>query len=442
MKDPASIAEKAISFCKGDEAEAIVIKENSALTRFSQNRIHQNMATESIQLLIRVITEGCQGSYTTNRLDEDGMKHAADKAMEIAGSLPPEDSFPGLPSGYKSIKHESVAPATRQCTPSRRGAIVRQIIDIAEKKKVEASGAVAVETTNLAIVNTNGIHAVHHGTSAELNLAPSREPLSGYAYWIGKDIDDMPFVDFSHEAMDKAAFEGEPVNLDAGEYTVILSPYAMGNLVRYLAYTSFGARQYLEGRSFMSQMRGKKVTSERINISDNGLNPDGLPRAFDFEGVPKQKVWFIRNGIATDVVHDSVTAAKSGEKNTGHALPSPNTEGPMPLNLFMEPGASSEEEMISQVKKGLFITKFHYMNILEPVATIMTGMTKDGTFLIEDGKITAPVRNMRFTQNILEALEGTISLSQNRRLYGSSSATVMAPSALLERFRFTGVSSM
>ena len=131
--EPEKIAEKALTFCKGDEAEAIVIGENSSLTRFSQNRIHQNMATESVQVMIRILTGGSQGSYTTNRLDEDGLKHAADTALKIAGSIPGKETFPGLPSGNKVISYESVAPATEECTPERRAGIVRQIIDIAEK---------------------------------------------------------------------------------------------------------------------------------------------------------------------------------------------------------------------------------------------------------------------------------------------------------------------
>ena len=187
-------------------------------------------------------------------------------------------------------------------------------------------------------------------------------------------------------------------DLEPGAYDVILEEYAVQTILEYLAYAGFSALAVEEGRSFMDL--GNRVMGDNVSIWDDGNDPSGLPAAADFEGVAKQRVDLVTDGVATAVVHDSATARRAGVASTGHALPAPNTFGPMTWNLFMAPGSSSKEAMLSSIERGIWVTRFHYVNIVHPRKAVLTGMTKDGTFLIENGRIVRPIRNLRFTEEI------------------------------------------
>jgi predicted Zn-dependent protease len=426
-----------------DEYETIITLEKHALTRFARNSIHQNMASENTEMQIRIIKDGREGAFTTNRTDNpEAINDAVKMALQIAMAQKPDKTFPGLPRGGKPIHFQSVSPATEKCSPAKRASIVKKIVSLAKLHKVEAAGAVSTIMTKLFIENSSGVRAFQEYTIAELNLVTIRGPFSGFSYWVGKDIDEMPFEELALEAIRKTTFQGEPYLLDPGAYTVVFSPYAASTLARFLSYMGFGAKDYIEKRSFMNKLMGKKVAARLVTIYDDGLDPEGMPRAFDYEGVPKKKVYFIKNGVAAGLVHDSRTAAKMHVKNTGHALPAPNAFGPYAMNLFVAPGKMSEKELISGVERGIYVTKIHYPNIVEPVSTVMTGMTKDGTFLIENGRITKPIRNLRFTQNLLEAFANVEAIGSERRCLASNMSIVTAPPLRIRDFLFTGVSDI
>ena len=183
---------------------------------------------------------------------------------------------------------------------------------------------------------------------------------------------------------------------------------------------------------------GKRIVGKNISIWDDGFDSRGLPMPFDFEGVPKQRVDIIQSGVAKEVVYDSHTANREGKHSTGHALPAPNTFGPIPLNLFMAPGDSSKEEMLSSTSHGLWVTRFHYVNVVHPLKAVLTGMTRDGTFWIENGEIAYPVKNLRFTQGILEALSRVEQISKRLTLQKTWFGGTVAPALKIESFNFTG----
>jgi predicted Zn-dependent protease len=224
-----------------------------------------------------------------------------------------------------------------------------------------------------------------------------------------------------------------PISIDAGEYDTILMPYAVADMLEFLAWLGFGALSVQEGRSFMKL--GEKITGEKITIWDDGRDMRGLPRAFDSEGVPKERVDLIVNGIANAVVYDSRTAHKEGKESTGHSSGGPGTYDPMPTNLFMQPGDSNIDEMIATTERGVIVTRFHYTNVIHPTQTIITGMTRDGTFLIEDGKITKPIKNLRFTDSILERFNHVRQISEATK----RQAGAVVPALRVSGFRFTGV---
>jgi predicted Zn-dependent protease len=191
------------------------------------------------------------------------------------------------------------------------------------------------------------------------------------------------------------------------------------------------------------------MVDEKVTIYDDGLDPEGLQVPFDFEGIPKKKVTFFEKGVVKEVTYDSFTGGREGKDSTGHGLIAPNTSGPIPINLFMEGGESSLEEMIQSVRRGIYVTRFHYTNVVEPMRAVITGMTRDGTFLIEGGEIKRPIQNLRFTESILKALSQVTSISRDRRV--CSEGTVysrrfvtgtIAPAMKIDGFNFSGVSAL
>jgi len=210
----------------------------------------------------------------------------------------------------------------------------------------------------------------------------------------------------------------------------------VAEMLEFMSFMGFSALAAQEERSFMRL--GERITGENVSIWDNALDPSGLPVSFDFEGVPKQRVDLITRGVARGLVYDQLTAQRAGRQSTGHGLPAPKTEGPFAVNMFMEPGTTAKAELLSDIKRGIWVTRFWYVRIVHPKASIITGMTREGTFLIENGRITRPVKDLRFTQSILDALNGTLALSRTTKLQiGEYIGATRVPAIRLKAFAFT-----
>jgi PmbA protein len=208
------------------------------------------------------------------------------------------------------------------------------------------------------------------------------------------------------------------------------------DLLDMLGYLGFSALAVQEERSFVEI--GRRIGSDLVSIVDDGAEPAGLPMAFDYEGVAKQRVTLVDGGVCRGVVYDAQTAARDGVRSTGHGLPAPNPYGPFPLNMLMEAGATPRDELVRGLDRGLLVTRFHYTNPVHPKLAIVTGMTRDGTFLVEGGRIVAPVRNLRFTQSYLEALGAVTAVSRERRTLKGFLGGSVVPALRIEAFTFTG----
>lgn len=433
------IIRQILDYSPADQTEILYREEDSALTRFAGNYIHQNVAERNAGVAIRVISGKRIGSVTTNRIDEQSLMAAVDRALKIAKTQQENPHFISLPSPAEYSEADTFVQRTADFTPMQRAEGVQQIIAEAEKNGAIASGAFSIETSDLVVANSLGVWAEQRGTQAELNLVVTGDnDASGYAYCLSRDVADIDPQALANEAIGKCVQSTTPISLEPGDYTVILEPYAVETLVSFLGYLGFGALALQEGRGFMWGKLGQRIMGENITIWDDGLNPQGMPLPFDFEGVPKQKVVLIENGIAKGVVYDSSTAGKEGKKSTGHGLPAPNSFGPMPLNLFMQEGESSLEEMIASTKRGIYVTRFHYTNVVEPMSTTITGLTRDGTFLIEDGKITGAVKNFRFTNSILNALSQVSMISKDTVFCGRA----RVPALKIDKFTFSGTTEV
>jgi predicted Zn-dependent protease len=324
--------------------------------------------------------------------------------------------------------------ATAASDPEGRADVVARVASLARASKCEAAGVFSVSVEELGVGNSLGVRAYQPLTQAQFTAIITDTDASGYAQATSRDIARLDPPGIAQIALRKCLDSRRPSSLAPGEYEVILEPAAVTELILMLGYLGFGATSVQEDRSFLTGRFGTQVMSPRISIWDDALDPRGLPVAFDFEGMPKQRVDIIERGMAHAVVYDSYTAHKEKKLSTGHAWAAPNTWGPVPSNLFMATGTSNVAEMIENTGRGVLVTRFHYVNPIHEKRTEFTGMTRDGTFLVEEGKLRRPVRNLRFTQGIAQAFSEV-------QLVGSEAEQVdwcMAPAVKLARFRFSG----
>jgi predicted Zn-dependent protease len=378
-----SIADRLVEVAAADEVEVVVHTNESALTRFASSAIHQNVFEAGSEIRVRAVLGSRIGVATTNLTDERSLRETAERAVESARHAPENADFRGLPVPRPMGRAEAYSAATASYSPERRARDVKQICDRADAAGLSASGAWSTSQVELAVANSHGIWAYDMRTHASLKTVVMGENSSGYAERTGVDAASVDVDAAGREAVEKAQRSKDPVPIEPGDYAVVLEPYAVGTLVDYMAYMGLGALALQEGRSFMNGRLGERLVAESVTLFDDGLDPRGVPMPFDFEGVPKQRVVFFDKGVAQGVVYDSFTAGREGKESTGHALPAPNSYGPMPLNLFLEPGRASVDELIRGITRGLWVTRFHYVNVVHPTKAILTGMTRDGTFLIE-----------------------------------------------------------
>jgi PmbA protein len=441
--DPDDVLETALRELRGD-GEAFYQGRDAALTRFAGSRIHQNVSEHDATLRVRAVDGDRSGVASTNRLDADGIRDVVARAMDVcrrSAANPDGAPLPDAASGNVDSRLGFVR-ATAEADPERRAEGARTVIAAADAAKLDASGAFSTESVTMALANTNGLRSRHSTTQAKLlTVMTGEERASGYAQASASDIGEIDAAAVGAEAADKAVRSVGAQDAEPGEYEVILEEYAVQTVLEYLSYANFSALAVEEGRTFMEI--GRQVMGENVSIWDDGNDPRGLPSAMDFEGVAKQRVDLVTDGVATAVVHDSATAKRAGISSTGHGLPAPNAFGPIAWNLFMAPGSGSKAAMLSAIERGIWVTRFHYVNIVHPKRGVLTGMTKDGTFLIEDGRITRPVRNLRFTQAMPEAFSNVLGITADTRLVSAEYSGINAcvPALRIGGFAFTGATA-
>ncbi|HEV7604004.1 MAG TPA: TldD/PmbA family protein [Candidatus Limnocylindrales bacterium] len=439
--DALALAQAALAQALGDgvtEAEVLVMADDSALTRFANSEIHQNVAETNVTINLRVARGGRIGVASSGRTDAEGLRRLAAHATEIARVVEELDDWAGLPDPTE-IHHHAAAysPTTADASPEFRAEAARAVIGAADDAGVTAYGSFATGTETMAIANSNGVRAAETRTTSQLitvSMGPGGG--SGYAESAAVDASTIDAAALGREAAGKARATTDAVSIEPGDYPVVLEEYAVVDLLDMLGYLGFSALAVEEERSFFEP--GKRIGSELVTIVDDGSDPRGLPLSFDYEGVAKQRVELVERGVCRQVVYDSQTAARAGVASTGHGLPAPNPWGPFPLNMLMEPGTSSREDLLAGLDRGLLVTRFHYTNPVHPKLAIVTGMTRDGTFLVEGGKIVGPVRNLRYTQSYLAALAGTVAVGSERKTLKGFLGGVVVPAIRVDGWTFTG----
>jgi predicted Zn-dependent protease len=423
-----------------DQTEVSVVATDNALTRFANSTIHQNVFSSNVTLRVRVVIANQIGIAITNSLEAAALQRALDHALSNARRTPPNPGFLSLPEPQLVPEVVGYFPATADCTPGQRAESVGAICQLAREAGFHAYGALTTATRELAVGNSLGHSCFHLGTLSEIKVTVIGDSSAGYAANMAMDVRRLDFEAIGHEATERCSRGQNPQPIEPAEYAVILAPYATQDLVFVTTTVGLGARSFREKTSFVCGNIGKRIMGPNITIHDDGFDGNGIVEPFDCEGVPKRRLDLISNGVASGVAYDSYYAGlEKGRRSTGHALPPPNTSGPLPRHTFLRPGSATVEEMIQSTGRGLYVTQLHYTRPIDPIRLTATGMTRNGTFLIEHGEIVRPVKDLRFTQSYLKAWNEVEAVGQETRLLRMWDQSLQnVPTVKISSFNFTG----
>jgi PmbA protein len=443
------LAERACRSAEGDEADALVHVEESGFARFAGSEVHQPTLIRDETVTVRVVRDGRWGCAGTNRVDDEGLRAAARRAAEAADRSPVDPGFAGLQEPAEVPAVEGYDEATAALAPEDQAAAAAEAI--AAAPDFGLYGYYTSGATEVAVASSNG-HAVSQPlTDLSVLVLAASDDASGFSEassWRTADVDPAAVA---REAADKASRTRGAAEVEAQTYRALLEPYAFSELLFYFGFSSLNALALLEGRSYLSGRLEEKLFHPSFTLWDDALDPRGLPKAFDLEGVPKQKVTLVEEGVAREVVWDRRTAkqAADGRVSTGHGLAAPaQSFGPIPFNLSVAAGDASLEELVERVGDGIYVTRLHYLGVVDPREGIITGMTRDGTFRIEGGKVTEPLVNLRFTTSFPELVARLLGLSRDVTLVNRSDFYderypygTLVPAAATEAFTIVGTGS-
>jgi predicted Zn-dependent protease len=430
-----ALAARVLARSRADATEVMVVSDHRALTRFTHEFVHQNVDVENVTIRVRAIVDGRTGVASTNAGDDAALDALVQRAIEIAALAPRPADVPVLASHAAfTAPAGAYVEATAGATAEQRTSVAAAIFDQATSNGCWCSGYVTTSDGGITIATTAGADASFDGTECGANVKMTAGNSTGFAERYAPDARVLDGAALGARAAQKALASADPVAVEPGEWTVILEPAAFGELVSYLA-GHFSAQSYDEGSSFLSGRLGERVMSPGVTIRDDYAHPLHPDAPFDYEGNPKERLALIEGGVARSILTDSAWARKLGRPNTGHGLPAPNAQGPYPQDLVVEPGVAPLDELIASTKRGLLVTRLWYVRTVDQRRTILTGMTRDGTFLIADGKLAHGVRNLRFNQSLVDAL-GACTFSNDQHRTGGYSYALVTPAVKFDRFTF------
>ena len=450
MPDALDLASRAVAHGGGD-ALALVTWERSLLLRFAASRPTQSTTVDDVTVELAVVFNGHVGRATTNGADEASLADCARRARQaaVAAAAVGDGSFPGFPEPSAGRAHQGHDPATAALDPASGGAALGTVFGVVADAGVEAHGIWSAGAEERAVATSAGEGVLDRTTDAYLKVICIR-PESGRSGFDAQTAVAAGTLDaqaVAERAAAKAATGGEPAELHPGEHPVVFEAHAVGELCDLLGFTALNGLAHAEDRGALSGRLGQRVAAPSINLSDSPRMPGTLSRRFDAEGVAKAPLPLIQDGVAHRVVHDTSSAALAGAASTGHALaPGGAAHGPHPTNLVLGGGGAADEaELCAGVERGIYVTRLWYSNVVRPKETLVTAVTRDGTFLIEDGRVTRPLRDLRLTDSLLGILSRTQALTRGQRLttdgefYGRRFAWgALCPALRADSVRFTG----
>ena len=438
LLDLDALAERIIKLSEADETEVEIHIGSDALTRFANNTIHQNVAEQTLGISVRAVVDGRTARSSTNKTDDESLRRVVASAAQLAHNQPKNpDLLPMLPR-QKYQKVARFSGATSAANPQMRARAVTRVCRMADKAKQTAAGIFSSGSVHSVMANSKGLFARHEQTRAEFSVTILEENSSGWAKSTSYDIREIDPESLAESASRKAANSRNPRELEPGHYTAILEPAAVLDLVGFLFY-DFAATAVLDKRSCLTGRLGKKLFGENITLWDDVYHPLQLGHPFDGEGVPRQKVLLIDSGVPKNLVYSRATAKKMKTKSTGHGFALPNEHGEAPMNLVWSGGDKSIGEMVASTERGVLVTRLWYIREVDPYNKILTGMTRDGTFLVENGRVTGGIRNFRFNQSVIDMLSNVEMLGPAVRSSGEESFDMVVPAMKVRNFHFSEV---
>lgn len=430
------LALEALRLSRADQTEILVLEEAASLTRFTHNAVHQNVAESDLEIRVRAVLGKRTGVAATNRTDSVSLRETVERAQELARFAPEDPQQQRLP-GASSLQEPTGVffEETAAATPATRADLCRDVFSVAERSGCWAAGFAQTHRSQVCIVNSSGAKAAFSATDCGMNVKMNAADSTGFAEAHDRDVTRIDARGLAELSAEKALRSASPQSVEPGMWTVVLEPAAFGELLIYLS-GHFSAQSVHEGSSFLCDGLGRSYFSENVTIWDDYAHPLAPGMPFDYEGSPRRRVKLIDAGVGRSIVTDSSWARRLERENTGNALPAPNAYGPQPAHIVVEPGSKPVAELIAETKRGLLVSRFWYIRVVDQRRAIVTGMTRDGTFLIEDGRVRGGVRNLRFNQSILEALR-RCEFSNALHRTGGYSYSLVVPAAKIEGFTFS-----
>jgi len=432
------LAERAAKSAGVTQVEALFNAHEDALTRFANNTIHQNVAEKTEWLSLRVLLDHKTARATTNRLDADSIRATVAEAIALArSSVASEDLLPlALPAASQEIPRFDAD--TAGTTPNDRAHAVAEAIRLVESAGQTAAGIYSTGRSVEAILNSEGLAAWHEETLAQFSITAMAENSSGWAKRSAAARAAFSPSELARTASQKAQLSRDPQEIAPGRYTVILEPAAVLDLVGQI-FGDFSATAMEDQRSFLNDRLGTQVFGKNIDILDDTSHPlqSGVP--FDGEGVPRRRLKLVEAGIPRELAYSRASATRAKVEPTGHGFPLPNEIGEAPVNIVIAGGSTSLEQMIASTERGVLVTRLWYIREVDPYEKIMTGMTRDGTFLVEGGRVAGGLRNFRFNQSVVELLKNVEALSPAVRASGEETFDMVVPAMLVRDFYFSEV---
>jgi predicted Zn-dependent protease len=440
-----------------DQGEILYWETEMGTIRTFLNRISHNGFTHDAEIYVTSIRGKQMGQAQTTDLSKNGIQRAVRQVTDLARHATPFHSFPVLPGSYRdySLTKKIFYDSTLQVSSSEKIKMIQKMIDISNENDLNCSAKMMTGGGKIGIINTSGTLMVTEFTEASLSLIlTGGKTISAYSSGSSENIETLNTDQIIQEAIRNANRQRlppvDPIGLKGKEFyfDLILGPYAVAEWMEILATIGLNGLRFEEGESFVSGRLNQRLLGENITLHDDGTDPRGFIAPFDFEGVPKTRQILFEHGVAKSVCYDTLLGEKYGKKTTGHALPPfERSYGAIPRHLMMEGGRSTLEEMIaSSEEPTLYITRFHYTNVVNPKEGILTGMTKDGTFLVQNGKIAGPVSNLRYLESIPEALNRVTHLGESRLVHdpvgygGLYPEGSVVPPLKIKKVRFIGTS--
>lgn len=441
MSELERIAERVLKIAKAtgvDGAEVDAGANVDALTRFANNTIHQNVAEETLAISFRAIVDGRTARATTNKTDDESLQRLVASAVSLAKNQPKNPDLLPLLGKQKYQKVSRFFSSTAETTPQDRAKAVAKVCKMAAKRKQTSAGIYVSGSSQSLLANSKGLFARYEQTRAEFSVTILESDSSGWAKANAPDIRKIDPLALAESASEKSSKSRKPRELPSGHYVTILEPAAVLDLMGFLFF-DFGGTAVLDERSCLTGRMGKKLFGDNITVWDDAYHPLQTGHSFDGEGEPRQKVLLVDRGVPKNLVYARSAAKKMKAKPTGHGFSLPNDFGEAPMNIVFAGGDKSVDEMVRSTERGVLVTRLWYIREVDPYAKILTGMTRDGTFLIENGKIAGGVRNFRFNQSVIEMLANVEMLGPSVRSAGEEAFEMVVPAMKVRDFHFSEV---